>query len=63
VFAGLLAELDDGHRQARHFYFHPDNVIITPKGLGQTYGDGMQGQAHARSYDGAVDADVLQIAS
>ena len=29
---------------------------------GQSHRDGVQGQAHARSHDGAVDPDVLQVA-
>ena len=33
------------------------------RGLGQSQDDGVQGQAHAGSHDGAVDADELQVAA
>ena len=45
----------DGHTPA------PIAVWLAEPPLGESQGNGVQGQSHARSYHRAVDADVLQI--
>src|SRR5690242_7716561 len=43
----------------------PIRIMPTPPPYlsAESHGDGVEGQPHARSHHGAVDADVLQVAS